>query len=749
MSENAEVKIGGDSREGNKALVDFAYTVKDTVGQALTNFTNLTVGIGKVGVALSGLAVAAGVGFMLKSIKETITWNQEVYNLAKTLGITTQEAMTLNVALENIDVSQSTYIRGVLSLTSRLKELEPILVKNGIAVRDSVTGRLKDGASIMQGVADKLSSMTSATDRNRAGLAFFSRQWNDLSEIVKLNAKEVDNARAMVEKYQLTADPQQLQRYKDMLDEVQLAKRALSIQAGTVLLPVLISIGEWFGNKGPSQVNFFVGILREAAVITVGLASGFELLATILGGVGAMFAAILDPTVKVKDVWREMVAEITRLEAKFEKFKDGTYNPKSTDMQGGGGGGMAFEGKEGKGKKGDNLSEWKAELQKMRDSVGAFHKLELIDELRFWDEKQEIANRAGAWGTTEFDKVFHERIEIMRKMHQREIAESDAHAQQMVSMQTSESDRAIARTRYQEQMGFITSEQALANIRQFEELKYQAQRSALEKRIALYENDKEKKAQLNRELERLDYEHLATLERGSQEQGLILKKQWEDILGAITSAFDTSIKGMILGTQTWRQALSNIFQSILGEFINLGVKMVKDWIMKEILMTKITQIETASRTVLAQLGATGTVAAKVGEATTVVSANAAEAASGAAASQASIPYVGPALAAAAFASIMALVMGAQSMFSAEGGAWSLPSDGALMAHKDEMVLPPDLARDVREAVGAGGGGGGRGGVNIHIHAMDSKDVTRALENNGVLRQAVDKLVRTNQLRAPK
>ena len=64
---------------------------------------------------------------------------------------------------------------------------------------------------------------------------------------------------------------------------------------------------------------------------------------------------------------------------------------------------------------------------------------------------------------------------------------------------------------------------------------------------------------------------------------------------APSSAFETSIKGMILGTTTWKQAMAGIFQAVLGQFINLTVKMGQEWLIAEIKKTSASQAGTEAR----------------------------------------------------------------------------------------------------------------------------------------------------------
>jgi phage-related protein len=74
------------------------------------------------------------------------------------------------------------------------------------------------------------------------------------------------------------------------------------------------------------------------------------------------------------------------------------------------------------------------------------------------------------------------------------------------------------------------------------------------------------------------------------------QRTWQSLMQPIQRAFDTSITGMILGTTTLQKAVANIAQSILAEFVNLGVKMVTNWLASELAMTTATEAGAAART---------------------------------------------------------------------------------------------------------------------------------------------------------
>ena len=124
----------------------------------------------------------------------------------------------------------------------------------------------------------------------------------------------------------------------------------------------------------------------------------------------------------------------------------------------------------------------------------------------------------------------------------------------------------------------------------------------------------------------------------------------------IGQSFGGALSGMITGAQTWRSAMASIFAQVADAFLQqIVIQPFSQWVAMQarMLALKLGFIQ-QEQAVDAAAGA-ATVAQKSAETTTVVSMNAAKAGSGAAASQASIPYVGPVLAIAAMVAMVAAV----------------------------------------------------------------------------------------------
>jgi hypothetical protein len=222
------------------------------------------------------------------------------------------------------------------------------------------------------------------------------------------------------------------------------------------------------------------------------------------------------------------------------------------------------------------------------------------------------------------------------------------------------------------------------------------------------------------------------------------QRTWQSLMQPIQRAFDTSITGMILGTTSLQKAVANIGQSILAEFVNLGVKMATNWIASELAMTTATEAGAAARTAAEGEGegvAAG-FAVKAANAIKSIVTDSAQAFSGIFAFLA--PIMGPAAAGPAAAG-EATVMAAASGIASAAGGWMVPSDQLAMVHQNEMILPANISQGLQNMISANGGAGA-GAVVVNVSAIDSQDVKRFFQSNGsLLVNAVNKAMRNGSM----
>lgn len=138
----------------------------------------------------------------------------------------------------------------------------------------------------------------------------------------------------------------------------------------------------------------------------------------------------------------------------------------------------------------------------------------------------------------------------------------------------------------------------------------------------------------------------------------------------IGESFGGALNGMLTGAQNWRSAMATLFRQVADAFQQqIVIQPFQQWIAMHSRMLALKLGFIQQEQVAEAAASSAKVAQKSAETTAVVSMDAAKAGAGAAASQASIPYVGPALAVAAMVAMVAAVMallGNVKKFSAGG-----------------------------------------------------------------------------------
>lgn len=289
----------------------------------------------------------------------------------------------------------------------------------------------------------------------------------------------------------------------------------------------------------------------------------------------------------------------------------------------------------------------------------------------------------------------------------------------------------------------ITKAQFLQREIEFEERRYQVMLEYYAKRRLLNGNDPVANAKLDGDLQVEGAQH-ANKVAGLQADKNKAKGIWDidsdKMFEGLGQSASAGFAQILKGAQTWQQGMQTIFTNIRDSFLKAVV-----------LEPMNAQIAAWGKQLAMKLGflgkeeaAQGISSAKVAgtkatETTAVASANAIQAGTGAAASQAAIPIVGPALAMASMAAIFAAVMALGGKMKSARNGYDIPAgvNPITQLHEEEMVLPKEQANAVREMAANGGGGAGSTfAPQINIQAMDARSVAQALRRGGALESAL-------------
>jgi hypothetical protein len=354
----------------------------------------------------------------------------------------------------------------------------------------------------------------------------------------------------------------------------------------------------------------------------------------------------------------------------------------------------------------------------------------LLEAGREYTKEQEVAYWREILAT--YDVGAKDRTAIVRKMADLEVAILREKAKQREQIDAiglkAQQDRALAAVELAQQdaqaqlaLGDITKAQMLDAERAFEEQRLGIKLDYLRARLAVIdpERDPVAYAQASEAIEEAERQHqqrMAQIRQGAEalrrEQSPMLSI-WNDAQQAMAQA-----AGQILTRQqSLAQGLKNIWQgirqSIAGEITKIAAEWLKGMIRQRVLT-------------MAGIGM-----------------KAAEAGAGAAASQASIPIVGPALALAAMGATMAAVLGLGASVPSAARGWDIPAgiNPIAQLHEQEMVLPADQANVIRDMAAGGGGGAaqpaavlrtvGTMGDFLMVHRHDLAKVIKVLNKDSL------------------
>jgi hypothetical protein len=394
----------------------------------------------------------------------------------------------------------------------------------------------------------------------------------------------------------------------------------------------------------------------------------------------------------------------------------------------------------GQGEGNDRLQQWRAELQSQLADEGAFFRDSKADELAFWQDKLALTEAGSKARFAVENNVYQLEKQLAVQNERDALATLDSDEK----VTDAEYARKKAAIQASAELGKISSKEEIADLQGMLEAKWSLEQDYFEKKLAAAENDAQAQQKLL-DQERLAYEKFLTEKQKLDVQAVQnSEKTWQNLMQPIQRAFDTSITGMILGTTTLQKAVANITQSIIGEFVNMGVKTVTNWIASELAMTTATEAGAAARSAAEGEGLAAGLAMKALNATKSIVTDSAQAFGGIFAFMS--PIMGPAAAGPAAAE-EATVMAAASGIASAAGGWVVPSDQLAMVHQNEMILPANISQGLQGMISASGGAGTGGSpVMINVSAIDSQDVKRFFHSNGsLLVSALNKAMRNGSM----
>jgi len=629
-----------------------------------------------------------------KVIDATVSYEAETIKLAKTLGITADQASVLHTALGEVFSNADVYAGAAQKLDHQIRSNEEAVNQMGLATRDS-NGNLKDQQTLMLDAIAVVNSYKEGTDRNLAAQQLFGRGAGELTDLLSLNKKTMEDAATTAQRYSLIVGKQSVEAniaFRHETNELNDAFLGQKRAIADTLLPVLTEFESWLNYAAPAAI------------------------AVTKGAVGALVQAFYTLELGVKEAWDMLKLFANDMMSILQTLATVMDAVLRRDWKG------AMKAAENGWE--DLKNKTKASTDEMiADAVAAKDKMDAI-----WAKPITGAdNKVGAQGTKTFEKPdttvdnTEEKLALEAAEQKEKIGllEIEQHRQKLEGLK---------------KLDQISNDDYLAQVQALNDQSEQVEIEFYQKKAQIYQDDVVEKQKALDQIALIEQKHAVESEKLQAKVAEENMKNYERAMEPVVNAIDKSVTGIIQGTITMRKAMDNVLQSILAETVNMLVKATAHWIAGELAKTHATVTANAVRTASDTEAAAQSGSVSSESSVMQIMNNAWSAMAGAFQAMVSIPIIGPVLAvgagAAAFAAVSAL---AHNVRSAETG-YDIPAgiNPLVQAHAKEMVLPAEQAEVIRALAkqnAEGGGVGGGSGIHLHVHALDHSDVKRYLTKN--------------------
>jgi hypothetical protein len=237
--------------------------VKAATQEMVNSFSGLASTVASLQAPLMALtAVLAGGAMFKEAISSTTEWTGEVVGLSKRLGMTTESASGLALALHKIGMSSDEYGGTVARMTRQMRTNEDAYKRLGIATKDS-NGQWRNSQDVLMDVIAKLNGMEAGTNRNVAAQALLGGRVGDISKLLKINNELIAEEQKLAEDLNMVVGPDgaaKAKEYKAAMADISISLKAFAIGVGSALIPALTDLAK-------SVMPVVVSIFKLAAPV--------------------------------------------------------------------------------------------------------------------------------------------------------------------------------------------------------------------------------------------------------------------------------------------------------------------------------------------------------------------------------------------------------------------------------------------------------------------------------------------------
>lgn len=686
-------------------------------------------------------SVIAGGGAFKSLIQDANAWNLTAGMMAMRLGVTTEQSSILNVALKRLGIESETFVTASEKMSKQIFSNRDAFKVLGVQVQDA-EGHYRPIITVMAEVNSVLAGIRNPIEQNIAGQQVYGKGWAEVRGILRLTSEQMTQSEARARELGLIVGPEgaaMSRQYTAQMRDLALVGKSLEVQFGNKLLPVFTMVGATLSQNVTPMVKALATVLETVVVLGMNVSFVFTQIAKDIAASAQAFVAMQKWDFSgARSILNNRAADAAAARADVDARSAQVLGVRDA------GGGRGFinpapvvppdrgphyefkpeaDQKDKKDKAPPSfMAYYEAALEEEKRVAAerdALHEYSKAEELAFWRNLLANADLSSKDRIDIQRKASKVEIEILRdKARQaREINAIELGAWRDAELSKVEMDEQAARNRTAQ--GLASQEALLLQEQAFEQRRRDIKLLALQESLALLDPDRDavKVAQMHAQIEALEQQHqlrMAQIKQGLQADSNRFAKGAFD---SLASGFESVLMSMGTKIKTLNQLVTASMSVIVQAVMQMGAKMVAEWIKQKIMMMLFDKTAAAS----------------------VIGEKAAEAGAGGVASMAAAPFPIN-LTAPEFGAAMSLAAMAFAPVASAARGFDIPAglNPMTQLHAREMVLPAqhaDVIRALSErpALLAGGGGGDlqvnvRGASAGDFFMIHKRDLVAALRS---------------------
>lgn len=257
-------------RDATSQIGNLVKGIETTVNSSFKGIENQMKGVADVFKSVTAIfgaltAVVAGGSAFKAAITESAAWSGEAKKLSMQLGMSTERASVLMVAMRHLGLESDLVTTASTKMSKQIFTNGQAFEKLGVQVKDS-NGEYRPTITVMAEVNEKLKAIKNPIEQNIAGMQVYGRGWQEIRGMLKLTSEEMVKAEQKTKDLGLLVGEEgaaQARKYKESMNDMKLVLTSLEVQLGGAVMPAFVELGAWLSGIGPTAGKVMGAVMES------------------------------------------------------------------------------------------------------------------------------------------------------------------------------------------------------------------------------------------------------------------------------------------------------------------------------------------------------------------------------------------------------------------------------------------------------------------------------------------------------